>query len=381
MGTYLQIGHEGWNLLEEPIAFQGIVLSPVNDSPIAVSERMRRLGGDRSHLEVVFDPQLYNPASSRGQLSQWRYFPTDLDTADLSSTGWWLNINRSLVACAAQAGSNVVCSPASVPRSYAPEYYAQVVAVADNLAEEAATVGLQTAVTLIVRLSDLAAPARALEISSIISAAGTDRAYLVLVVDGVEPRQQVVDAQLLATAVHLVKLLAQHMRVHIAFAAQDLLLWKAAGAQDVSSGKFLNLRRFSPARWTTSEEGGRMVPYWTEPSLLALIRDADVLTLRQRGLYGDGVQLAANPYSQRILDILLRGTGEAWVSLAWRQYLHWFTTMEADLVSPHFAQQHLQYVDATWQWLHANGILLLDHWNDGSWVRVWRNALADGLNR
>ena len=382
MGTFLQLGHEGWNLLDEPIGFRGIVLSPVNEAPVTVVDRLRRLGGARAQLEVTFDPQLYNPSSIRGQLSQWSYFPADLDTADLTNINWWFRLNEALVDSAKNVGSDVVCSPAQIPRVYSQDYYAHVVAVADDLAQRAAGAGLKVAATVIIRLADLAAPARAFELASIVSAARTDRVYVVFVIDGVEPRQQVVDAQLLATAMHFIRLLSSHVRVQIAFSAQDLILWKAAGAHDVGTGKFLNLRRFAPGRWAArEEEGGRVVPYWAEPSLLGLIRDADVLTLKQRGLFADGVQLAANPYSQRIMEILERGAGEAWVGAAWRQYLHWFVATEQSITDSTTAQQYLRYASDTWAWLDAQQVLLLDRWNDGSWVRVWLNALSDSARR
>lgn len=382
MGTFLQLGHEGWNLLGEPIGFQGVVISPVNESPTTVVERLRRLGDARSELEVMLDPQLYNPSSERGQLCQWRYFPGDLDTADLSNLNWWFSINEALVANANDVGSDVVCSPAQVPRTYSQDYYAHVIAVADDLSQRAAVKGMKVAATVIIRLADLAAPSRAFELASIISAARTERVYVVFVVEGIEPRQQVVDAQLLATAMHFIRLLSAHIRVQIAFSAQDVILWKAAGAHDVGTGKFLNLRRFAPGRWAArEEEGGRVVPYWSEHSLLGLIRDADVLTLKQRGLFADGLQLAANPYSQRILEILDRGAGEPWVGFAWRQYLHWFAATERSVTTSAAAQQYLEQASETWAWLDAQQILMLDRWNDGSWVRVWQNALSDAIRR
>lgn len=383
MGAYLQIGHEGWNLLDDPILFKGIILSPVNDAPITTSERLQRLGNRRSQLDVVFDPQLYNPNSNRGHLPLWDYFPDDLETADLSDTDWWFRINQSVAACAAQLQCNVVCSPAYVPRTYSQDYYSQVVSVADDLLLRAAPAGIETAATLIVRLSDLHPATRALEIASIVSSTRAPRIYLVLVVEGVEPRRQLVgDTQLISNAVHLVRLLARHLRVQMAFCAQDLVLWKAAGAQDASTGKFLNLRRFSPTRWTDDHEArGRQTAYWSEPSLLTLLRDADVLNLRNRGLYNDGIQIGANPYSQQILNLLARGSGDPWVRFSWRQYLHWFVNTEARLTSPAAVHTELAYVSATWDWLRSQGIQLLDDWNDGSWVPVWTAALGDGLSR
>ena len=71
MAAYLQQGHGSWGLMEEDEigSYDGLVLSPVNDGPEAVRNGLSRLGEKRDELEVILDPQLYNPSIDKGKLS------------------------------------------------------------------------------------------------------------------------------------------------------------------------------------------------------------------------------------------------------------------------------------------------------------------------
>ena len=55
MASYLQFGHDSWNLLEEQDigSYSGLVLSPVNDGPADVQARLVRLGKLRDELHVA----------------------------------------------------------------------------------------------------------------------------------------------------------------------------------------------------------------------------------------------------------------------------------------------------------------------------------------
>ena len=98
MGAYHQMGHTSWNLVgEDELAdFSGIVLSPVNDSPEQVIERLGRLRESVNHRkEIILDPQFYKPSSDRGRITSWPHFSNDLDTADLGDIGWWRKGRKS----------------------------------------------------------------------------------------------------------------------------------------------------------------------------------------------------------------------------------------------------------------------------------------------
>ena len=76
MGTYLQMGHQSRNLLQEPpLVFQGTILSPVNDNQEACAQII--FENKMDNFETIFDPQLYCPDTERQNLVDWSYFPED----------------------------------------------------------------------------------------------------------------------------------------------------------------------------------------------------------------------------------------------------------------------------------------------------------------
>ena len=93
MTAYLQMGHDTENLVgaQDLDAFGGIVLSPVNREPAALTSHVQsfRTQGD---FDIVLDPQLYFPGSRRGKLPDQPYYPNDLDTSDFSSDAWWTDV-------------------------------------------------------------------------------------------------------------------------------------------------------------------------------------------------------------------------------------------------------------------------------------------------
>lgn len=381
MAAYLQLGHESWNLLDERAlgSYKGIVLSPVNDAPAYVLDRLFRLGERRESLEVLLDPQLYNPASEKGQLGSWAYFPADFETANQGDVEWWQSRAADIVLNAKSVGADAACSPAFLPRHFSNDYYELIVNVADSMKAKGGEAGVEVLLTAIVGMRELFDPTRANAIASILSASDCDRLYLFFL-DDAGPREQYKDSEALPTAVHLVRLLSETMRVQVAFCGHDLVLWKFAGAQDVTSGKWLNVRRFSPGRWSDDESQGRQVAYWNEGHLLTLLRDADVLLL-DRAKWYEGRSFAANPFSEQILQILRSRSGQPWQALSWKQYLRWVANTEANLATPALVSEYLARVDERWNDVARKRLLFVDRFNDGSWARVWSNACQEGAAR
>ncbi|RYH58663.1 MAG: hypothetical protein EON54_11475 [Alcaligenaceae bacterium] len=382
MAAYLQQGHGSWGLLEEPEIgpFKGLVLSPVNDGPDAVRNGLQRLKNRLDDLEVILDPQLYNPSHEKGKLAEWGYYTADFETADHSDRNWWAARGREVVDAAAALELDAICSPALVPRAFTDDYYRLIVEVADETAAYAREHGIETLITAIVPLRDLANPDRAHQIASVLSGSDCDRIYLSFYTNEIEPRQPLNDAAALATAIHLVRLLSTHFRVHVAFCGHDLVLWKFAGAADVSAGKFFNLRRFTPARWRDEEGGGRLVSYWNESTLFTLLRDQEVLRLDRLGWFATRT-FAQNPHSAAILETLRGGTGAAWQKLSWLQFLRWVATTDVLFSDPAVAEKAVERADVAWGELAGQRILFTDRWNDGSHIRVWLNAMREGSAR
>jgi hypothetical protein len=382
MAAYLQMGHDSWNLLDDDSlsSFGGIVLSPVNDDQGKVTERLARLGKRVDDLEVVFDPQLYNPASDKGQLPNWSYFPSDFETGMKGDLPWWSTVAGKVIQAASSVKADIVCSPAFHPKQFSDDYYRLIVSIADTTKSIARDSDIETQITAIVPMSGLVVPARASAIASILSSSDCDRIYLMFVDDN-PAREQYKDSEALPTAIHLVRLLSEVMRVQVAFCSHDAVLWKFAGAHDITSGKFMNLRRYSPKRWNEDETtGGTQISYWNEGSMLTLLRDADVLMLDRDG-YFNNENFSSNPVSTEIIEILRSRSGAPWQAKSWRQYLRWLSNIDAELASPESANSYLELADREWDTFSKKRLKFVDRFNDGTWVRAWLNACSEGSRR
>lgn len=382
MAAYHQMGHDSENLLFEPelTLFQGAILSPVNYEPsraIAQIERVRTDLPDR--FDLVLDPQLYLPASDRGKLRQWSYFPTDVDTADLTSLPWWHRVNTNLVRVGRELRLNAICSPAILPKadSFTDSYYSHVVEVGSDLQDQcepdSSVRVLQTAV---VGLKELAVDSRLLEIASLLSNTKTDEIYLVFYCEAT-PRRELAASDQLSSAARLVaELKRTGLKILVGFCAADMLIWKAAGADSCATGKFFNLRRFSRSRFEDPMEGGQNIAYFFEEALLAFLREADVRRVRQRGSLSKATH--RNPFAQRVLDKLDKQPGAAWVGDGWRQFLFWFADCEERASRGEDVERLIAFAENLWLELADAKLFMDEPRNDGSWIRPWRIAALAG---
>lgn len=382
MSAYHQMGHDSWNLVGEASLqnFKGVILSPVNDSPAAMTQKLQQLRQSCERLEVILDPQFYEPRIARGHLGTWPYFSEDVDTVNLGDQQWWRERINSLVSIAADIGANAICSPAIMPRIHDDNYYSWAVECANSAYEQASQAKLDVLLTALVRLPELAKAGRPQTIATILTATKISRVYLVFS-DDLTPRTQRTDVEGLAGAISLIKLLEEAgTKVLVAFTGLDMLLWKAAGASDVASGKFFNLRRFVPGRFEDDgQDGGRVVPYLTDGRLITWLREDDVKLLDRNNLI-DRDEISSNPYSQKIFEILDEGAGAAWVGHAWRQYLYWFQETEAAISgNVNAIKALLRNSDSLWGTIDSSEIYMYDRQNTGAWIRSWLNAIQIGL--
>lgn len=164
------------------------------------------------------------------------------------------------------------------------------------------------------------------------------------------------------------------LEVLVGFSSTDMVLWKAAGATACATGKFFNLRRFTKSRFEEPAGGGGQLPYWIEESLFAYLRETDVLRVRDEGLISETSM--RNPLRQPIFNAIDRG--EAWLALSWRHYMWWFADFEGRMArgeaDPRFL---LQQPENNWLTLQDRDVLFEEPRNNGSWIRPWRQALAD----
>jgi len=370
------MGNDYDSLLAEVslLRYRGAILSPVNYTLDATIRKTMR--HQRTNFEVIFDPQLYSPTSQRGDLPKWPHFPSDVDTADLTAPSWWSELVAKIVGVVSATGVRAVCSPAIVPRVYSTDYYELNRIVADELI---AAIGGRADVlqTVIASMSELAQDGRSEEIASIVTEGNTSRVYLVFN-SGFNPRREFSKTDELKGAMRLIRTLENSgVRVLVGFASSDLVLWKAAGATSCSTGKYMNLRRFTPKRWEPSEGdgGGGPVAYWFEEALLAFIREADLIRIRRIGGLSQVNQ--QNPFGRQILEIIDRGKGERWRPLGWRQYLYWFADCEYRLsTNRSLSDQLVKTAQQIWERVSKEGIYMDEPTNDGSWLSPWGEALG-----
>lgn len=383
MAAYLQMGHDSENLVGVSglEGFAGLVLSPVNRSEAELSKHLSEFR-KKGNFDAIFDPQLYCPQSERGQLPKHRYFPQDLDTADITSSKWWQNLIKKLVAEAQSLNVDAVCSPVVLPSKYSPEYYVSSGEAFSILAEELGDRSIRPVQTVCVSLKDLAEPNDALRIASIISSRKPPLCYIVVEAD-TPPRQEIELAPNLFSLMVLVSTLEKSgCQTLVSHCSSEMLLMKAAGASNCASGKFFNLRRFSRSRFDEQQDsGGGQLPYWFEQGLLGFLRVADIARLRRSG-FGDflGVGASGNAFANQILEQFANAPDKPWLALSWRQYLAWFELAEQQLSvaeAPIIVSGWLKEAEQRWEQLDAKDVLLEERRNDGRWIRPWRQALGD----
>lgn len=381
MATFLQMGHDSWNLCNDEVigVFDGIILSPINDTPISMKSRLDQTRDKGFTGEVCFDPQMYAPHFSEGKLEAWPYYPSNFATTDVTDIKSWEQICSQLTIDAKSLGVDAICSPAYLPRLFPNEYYGNIVEIGNTLKAITNENGLNTWLTVMVPLDDLETQSRSLEIASILSSSDCEKIYLVFLDN--TPGRQPLDKEIpITNAIYLVRLLSSVKKVHIGFTAFDKVLWKLAGASSTSSGKFLNLRRFSASRFTDEEAGGRNISYWTEQKLLTLIRDQDVLRLNNAGFY-NGETFEHCRASKDIFNILTYQTGAPWQKLSWQQYLHWCINNDSIWEDANNAIQLLEETSENWRSLaNTRGMRFVDQYNDGSHSQIWLNAAEIALD-
>ena len=140
--------------------------------------------------------------------------------------------------------------------------------------------------------------------------------------------------------------------------------------------EFFNLRRFTITRWLEPAGGGGQIPYWFEESLMAFLRQSDLLRVQQRQLLSSSSK--ANAFGEQILSAI--PSKMAWLGLGWRQFLYWFGDAEYRLENGlASAEDLLSQADANWGTIEESRprIFMEERANDGAWVRQWRRALEE----
>lgn len=383
MASYLQMGFAMEGLVGAPYltGYHGLILSPVNRAP---HELLGDISGFRSKgtFDIVFDPQLYVPTSDRGSLREHDYFPHDLETADPTRESWWKSLAKTLAKCARELSVDCVASPVALPKIWDDDFYLRSKQTASMLCDFLAGKDITVLQTLVVNYASISQEGAAERVASIISDNDAFGYYLVIYSD-VHPRRELLDGKSLAGVMRLIRLLEQTgKRVLVGFCSSELLLYKAAGASHCASGKFFNLRRFSKDRFDEEKKGGKQMTYWFEHSLLSFLRAADVIRLQKEGL---SKLLAQGPsdthFAREILKQIAIDPEEPWLAEAWRHQLSAFEKIERRYSPDNLGEvdDALKIAEKNWERLNRDEdpVILDETFNDGRWIRPWRQALSD----
>jgi len=384
MSVVHQMGHHSNNLIDLPemSAYSGAIFSPINCTEAEASQQIDDVRNSRKDFDIILDPQLYVPATQRGKLRKWEYFPKDVDSADLSSSRWWSDLNKKLSTVSRKIKVNSVCSPVVIPKAFDDKFYSMSVKVCDDLLALSASQKVRVFQTLLVNLSELSDAARSPQIASIISRTEADEIYLIFV-SSVIPRRELTAVDDLVGAMRLIRSLEQDdLKVTVGFCSSDILLWKTAGASTCASGKFFNLRRFTRQRFEEpTAEGGGQLPYWFEEGLLSFLREGDILRVRKQDLFSEASK--RNPFCLEILALIdgaqqTHADLKPWLKLSWRQFLFWFANMEARLAGREITSSDLlSAADANWKKLDKAKVFMEERDNDGTWIRDWLNVITE----
>lgn len=381
MTAYLQLGHDSENLVAEKDLdeFGGIILSPINRDPESLEKNVTSFK-QKGKFDIVFDPQLYFPRSLRGNLNKQPYFPSDLETADITSISWWEEISSLLADYVEKLKINCVASPVVMPKSWNADYFALCAEVSSILLDKLIFTNITVFVTAMIPIGQLVDEKFRLKISSILSEPEIYGYYLVFVSD-IEPRREFTDPEELYGAMSLIKDLENTGRpVLVSHCSSDMVLFKAAGATSCASGKYFNLRRFTKSRYEEPASGGGQLPYWFEHSLFAFLRNADILRLKKEG-YDSlvGTEYSNNYWSNKILEKFETDPKSSWLAQGWRQYLSWFSKTEVKLSQNNafeLTKNWLKLAEDNWLKLEDDTVLFEEPRNNGKWIRAWRQALG-----
>lgn len=377
MGIYHQIGHDCINLLKEKALspFAGLIWSPVNYLEEEVTSSNLSLPKKFSRF---LDPQLYFPAGEKENLHAWDYYPDDFETSDNTNPAYWDSISKALIKTCIRTGCKTLCSPAPILNQCNNAYYDFFTDRANFAVEYASDTDVTILQTVVIKLAEIEGAGCIEKIASILSRSNASGFYLIFS-SSTTPRRELCSSEQLTNAMKLIFLLKQcGLRVTVGFCSSDFVLWRYAGADDIATGKFFNLRRFTATRFLEEENGGGggQLPYLFDKSYLSFFREGDIIRLERRGLLDSEIE--QNPYNVEIMNIVRSRSHRAWVALSWRSYLYSMMTLESSLVShDEKIASMLNTAEKRWEFLRNSNLLMEEVPNNGSWIRNWRIALNE----
>lgn len=372
MKAYHQLGHQSINLVKESLLkYSGVVCSPVNYDQHETKAFIEDIKDDFS---IIFDPQLYFPNTTREKLKNWSYFPKEFDTSDRSDIEFWESLCKKLIDVCKQLECSKICSPCFIPKKYNEDYYKTIIEICNHAINENLNTDLEIIQSVIINYDELEIENSAEIIGSIITETKSKAVYLIIN-SNKKPREELAEADQICVVMKLIKYLKDAgLKVVVPFTSSDFLLWKYAGADICTTGKFFNLRRFSTTRFEDPIDGGGQISYWFEPNLLAYIRSADYIRLKRNkfNFFENN-----NPFTEEIVNNIESKTEpKAWLGLSWKKYLFDYQYLNEMLKNTDDIKKFIENVEINWGSIDGD-ILMEEAKNNGKWIRQWRIAIME----
>lgn len=375
------MGHNTENLVGEADLnlFKGIILSPLNRSPLELHKNIISFR-KKGNYDIVFDPQLYFPRANKGLLKEHPYFPKDFETADYSSLSWWIQLISNLIPYINVLDVDSVCSPIVYAKSWKEDYYKLSVEIKDHLFTVLKKISpnKKCFLTIVINVNDLSDPEKIMKTATIVSSTNSDGFYVVFVND-LLPRREIKNTDdLLGMMKFISELKHTGKPIIVTHTASDMILYKYAGADHCATGKYFNLRRFSQSRFNETGEGGNQLPYWFEPNLLGFIRETDLVRiLKEKPEIITSVDFK-NKWSSIILNNISLTQPTSWIKYGWRQYLSVFGQIEQKIdFDRNFTELLLHNARNNWSTLNSKNIFMDEKNNDGSWAESWLGVIQE----
>jgi hypothetical protein len=263
MNVYHQGGHNiVWNLdsLTEDEAGNGIIFSPVNDGP----ERIMGLDTE-IRSRSLFDPQFYVPASARGKLPEYPFFPAtampEFTTADFERVCW--DIATQCVVWQVDARFSCVVIPTRYFSDLPSDYFTHIsTCYIEPFIAAVNKIGFHGPVllTAIIKSRQIIDEEQRNEVLNwLTSYQGIHGIYLIF--ENNMLQKQIKDPIYLSECMKFIRILKNNgLSVHIGYNNTEGLLYSIAGSDSICMGSYENLRKFDPDRFADQEALGIRQP-------------------------------------------------------------------------------------------------------------------------
>ncbi len=237
-----------------------MIFSPVNDGPDRIMDVESSI-----RANSFFDPQFYIPASSRGKLPDYPFFPStalpDYNTSDFETACW--DIARACVEWQAKGNFSHIVIPTRYYDDLPSDYVGQISSCYIEpflSAIEETGISKSILLTVIVKSVQVSDEEnRNYLLNWLTSYENINGIYIIF--ENTMTGKQIKDPMYLAHCLYFIKVLKDNgLSVHIGYNNTEGLLYSLAGPDSISMGSYENLRKFNPSRFIEQDPQTKKQP-------------------------------------------------------------------------------------------------------------------------